>query len=76
MKVVVTGIAEDRIARGAADINREGGKAIAAQADRRESRALDRLADSTEKAFGRVRLFISNAGIETLGYSWERSAGV
>ena len=74
MKVVVSDIAEDRIARVAADINKDGGKAIAVPADVRDAKALDRLADAAEKAFGDVRLLINNAGIETLGYSWELSA--
>jgi len=74
MKVVVSDVAEDRIARVAADINKDGGKAIAVPADVRDAKALDRLADAAEKAFGDVRLLINNAGIETLGYSWELSA--
>ncbi len=74
MKVVVSDIAEDRIARVAADINKDGGKAIAVPCDVRDAKALDRLADAAENAFGDVTFLMNNAGIETLGFVWELSA--
>jgi NAD(P)-dependent dehydrogenase (short-subunit alcohol dehydrogenase family) len=35
--------------------------------------ALDRLAATTHENFGDVRLLVNNAGIETLGFTWELS---
>lgn len=55
----------------AAAIEAEGGKAEAIVVDVSRPEELDRLADHVFSAYGGVRLLVNNAGIETIGYSWE-----
>jgi NADP-dependent 3-hydroxy acid dehydrogenase YdfG len=74
MTVVLADIAADRIAALAAEIEAGGGRALAVPTDVSDPGALDRLAARTHEAFGDVTLLVNNAGIETLGYSWELSA--
>ena len=74
MTVVVADIdraAAEAIADG---IRAAGGKAEAMQVDVSRHAELDRLAEDVFTRRGPVRLLINNAGIETLGYSWEISA--
>jgi NAD(P)-dependent dehydrogenase (short-subunit alcohol dehydrogenase family) len=71
MTVVLADIARDRIEKVAADIERAGGTALPVVTDVSDPAALDALADTTFDTFGSVRLLINNAGIETLGLSWE-----
>jgi NADP-dependent 3-hydroxy acid dehydrogenase YdfG len=71
MTVVLADIAKDRIDKVAADIVAEKGKALAVPTDVSKPEALEALADAAYNAFGEVRLLINNAGIETLGYTWE-----
>jgi NAD(P)-dependent dehydrogenase (short-subunit alcohol dehydrogenase family) len=71
MKVVLADIAQQRIDTVAADITAAGGTALCVVTDVSDPRALDALADRTYEAFGSVRLLVNNAGIETLGLSWE-----
>lgn len=48
------------------DIERAGGRAIAVQADVSDRRAVQRLFDATERAFGGIDVVVSNAGIMRL----------
>lgn len=48
-----------------------GGRAEAVQVDVSRAEELDRLADHVHTRHGPVRLLINNAGIETVGYTWE-----
>ena len=48
-----------------------GGKAEAQSVDVSRPEELDRLAELVFDRYGEVRLLINNAGIETVGYSWE-----
>lgn len=48
-----------------------GGKAEALVVDVSRPDELDRLADHVFGTHGAVRLLVNNAGIETIGYSWE-----
>ncbi|WP_298196956.1 SDR family NAD(P)-dependent oxidoreductase [Novosphingobium sp.] len=48
-----------------------GGQAEAVRVDVSQPEELDRLADHVFAAHGEVRLLINNAGIETVGYTWE-----
>lgn len=73
MRVVLADIAADRIERVAADIGAKGGAALAVPTDVADPSALDRLADCAYAAYGDVCLLVNNAGIETLGFSWELS---
>jgi NAD(P)-dependent dehydrogenase (short-subunit alcohol dehydrogenase family) len=71
MKVVLADIATARIEALAAEIRAAGGEALPVTTDVSDPAALDRLAEKTRAAYGPVRLLINNAGIETLGFSWE-----
>lgn len=71
MNVVLADVAEDRIVQLAADIEAGGGVALPVATDVTEIAALERLADAAYDRFGEVRLVVNNAGIETIGYSWE-----
>lgn len=71
MTVVVTDIAEEKAEGVAADIRAAGGKADVLKADVSQPAELDRLAETVFARHGAVRLLINNAGIETIGNSWE-----
>jgi short-subunit dehydrogenase len=74
MKVALADVAADRIQRVAADINDQGGQAVALPTDVTDRHALERLADSAYDAFGDVTLLVNNAGIESIGFIWETPA--
>ena len=74
MKVVLADIVAERIERVAEAIKAAGGTAVPIPTDVTDRRALERLADAAYDHFGEVRLLINNAGIETIGYTWEISA--
>lgn len=76
MKVVLADVAADRIERVAADIRAGGGTALPVPTDVTDRNAIERLADTSQNAFGDIRLLVNNAGIETIGYSWEIPADV
>lgn len=71
MTVVVTDINEEGAARTVAEIEAAGGKAEALRVDVSQPEELDRLAETVFARHGEVRLLINNAGIETVGYTWE-----
>jgi len=71
MKVVLADIAIDRASAVAADIEAQGGKALAVKTDVTSIADLEALADTAYGTFGDVALAINNAGIETIGYSWD-----
>ena len=71
MKVVLADIAADRIERVAGAIQEAGGIALPVPTDVTDRHALERLADAAYDHFGEVRLLVNNAGIETIGYTWE-----
>ncbi len=50
----------DKVAK---EITRDGGKAIAAQANLSKREDIERLFDETKKAFGRLDILVNNAGI-------------
>jgi NAD(P)-dependent dehydrogenase (short-subunit alcohol dehydrogenase family) len=52
-------------------ITAAGGRAQALAVDVAQPAELDRLAERVFDAFGAVRLLVNNAGIETIGNSWE-----
>lgn len=74
MKVVLADIATARIEALAAELKGNGAEALAVTTDVSDAAALDRLADITHETYGAVRLLVNNAGIETLGYTWELPA--
>ncbi len=71
MTVVVADIDQAGAARVAAEIVAAGGTAEAIVADVSKHAELDRLADLVFEKYGKVRLLVNNAGIETLGFCWE-----
>ena len=71
MTVVVTDINGAAAEAVAQEIRDAGGKAEARVVDVSKPAELDRLADDVFAAHGSVRLLINNAGIETIGYTWE-----
>lgn len=71
MQVIVTDIAADRAEAVAADIRAKGGRAEARVLDVSRPAELDALAADLFDRYGAVRLLVNNAGIETIGYSWE-----
>lgn len=71
MPVVLADIAVDRIERVAGDIAATGGTALAVRTDVTRIADLEALADAAYGAFGDVALVVNNAGIESIGYSWE-----
>lgn len=71
MTVAVVDVAEERATSVTAEIRNGGGQAHAMVADVSKPDALDRLATEVAQQLGDVRLLINNAGIETVGYSWE-----
>lgn len=71
MTVIVTDVSKDRAEQVAGQIAAAGGKAEALVIDVSRPLELDRLADHVFAAHGNVRLLVNNAGIETIGYSWE-----
>lgn len=71
MTVVVTDINEAAAAETVAAIVAAGGRAEAEKVDVSIPEELDRLAELVFARHGEVRLLINNAGIETVGYTWE-----
>jgi len=71
MTVIVTDIDEARARAVAAEIESTGGRAEAIQVDVSRPEALDALAADIFARHGSVRLLVNNAGIETLGLTWE-----
>lgn len=76
MRVVLADIAADRIEKVAAEIRAEGGEALPVPTDVGDPRSIERLAATTHETYGDVTLLANNAGIETLGFSWELPASV
>ena len=58
----------------AQEIRAGGGEALTVETDVSDPAALDRLAARVHEHWGDVRVLVNNAGIETLGFSWELSA--
>ena len=71
MTVIVTDIDEARATTVAREIEAAGGKAEAIRLDVSRPETLDALAEDVFARHGAVRLLVNNAGIETIGLSWE-----
>jgi NAD(P)-dependent dehydrogenase (short-subunit alcohol dehydrogenase family) len=74
MHVVVTDVNLDAAEKVAAEIRTKGGKAEALKVDVSIPAELDALAETMFTKHGGVRVLVNNAGIETMGNSWEVSA--
>lgn len=71
MTVVVADVDLDRAEAIAGEIRAAGGLADPIRVDVSRAEELDRLAETVHARHGDVRLLVNNAGIETIGYSWE-----
>lgn len=71
--VVLVARRADRLKALKDEIESEGGKAIAADADVTDSAAMTRAFDAAEKAFGTVTILVNNAGIAHGGRAVEMS---
>jgi NAD(P)-dependent dehydrogenase (short-subunit alcohol dehydrogenase family) len=76
MSVVLADVARERIERVAGEFRAGGGLAWPIPTDVADPAAHDRLAASVHERLGDVRLLVNNAGIETLGLTWELPAEV
>jgi NADP-dependent 3-hydroxy acid dehydrogenase YdfG len=74
MTLVLADIDLDRVQALAADLQAQGSEALALAVDVSKAAQLDQLAQTVHARFGDVRLLINNAGVETIGNSWELSA--
>lgn len=71
MMVVVADVDLTRAETTAREIRSAGGLADPICVDVSRAEELDRLAETVHARHGDVRLLVNNAGIETIGYSWE-----
>lgn len=71
MHVIVTDVSAERAEAVAQDIRAKGGKAEAMVVDVSRPAELDRLAAAVFAKHGAVRLLVNNAGIETIGFTWD-----
>jgi len=71
MNVVLADVSRDRIEQVAVSIDPTGAGVLPVVTDVTDIAALERLADAAYDRFGEVRLVVNNAGIETIGFSWE-----
>ena len=76
MKVALADVNLERMERVAADLRAHGATALTIPTDVTDPAAIDRLAATVHEKLGDVRLLMNNAGIETLGLSWELSTEV
>jgi short-subunit dehydrogenase len=71
MKVVLADVSQQRLDVLAADLRSKRGEVLPIVVDVSKPTELDRLATEVHSTWGDVRLLINNAGIETIGNSWE-----
>ncbi len=71
MKVVLADIDTQRLQELNAELNQQGCNVLAVVTDVADAASMAALADKTRSHFGDVTLLVNNAGIETLGFSWE-----
>lgn len=71
MKVVLADINEQSLQQLASQLSEQGCAVLAVTADVADADSMIALATKTREQFGDVTLLVNNAGIETLGFSWE-----
>lgn len=76
MRVVLADVSLQRAESVAEEIRAKGGEALAVHTDVSQPESLEALAAVTRERFGDVTLLVNNAGIETLGFTWELPADV
>ena len=75
MNVVLADISAERLDAVAADLRADGCAALTVPTDVRDAAAVDALADAAYAEFGSVTVLLNNAGLESLGYTWEVPVG-
>lgn len=71
MNVVLADISAERIDAVADDLRADGHAVLAVPTDVRDAAAVDVLADAAYDEFGSVTVLLNNAGLESLGYTWD-----
>ncbi|MGF7120128.1 SDR family NAD(P)-dependent oxidoreductase [Rhodococcus sp. AG1013] len=71
MNVVLADISAERIDAVADDLRADGHAVLAVPTDVRDAAAVDALADAAYDEFGSVTVLLNNAGLESLGYTWD-----
>ncbi|OBJ04451.1 oxidoreductase [Mycobacterium alsense] len=71
MTVVLADIDADAVAAVRDELRAAGATAIGVTCDVRDPDAVERLAETTYRDVGAVRLLVNNAGVEQFGYLWD-----
>ncbi|WP_406502035.1 SDR family NAD(P)-dependent oxidoreductase [Streptomyces sp. NBC_01590] len=71
MKLVLADIAEDRLAAVVQGLAADGAEVEGVVTDVADPASVEALAEQAYERFGTVDLLLNNAGIMTMGYSWE-----
>ncbi|NKZ80273.1 SDR family NAD(P)-dependent oxidoreductase [Prescottella equi] len=71
MNVVLADVAAERLDAVAADLRADGAAVLAMPTDVRDAAAVDALAEAAYAEFGEVTVLLNNAGLESLGFTWE-----
>lgn len=71
MNVVLADVAADRLDAVASGLRAGGAAVLAVPTDVRDASAVDALADAAYAEFGEVTVLLNNAGLESLGFTWE-----
>ncbi|MEU1525422.1 SDR family NAD(P)-dependent oxidoreductase [Nocardia rhamnosiphila] len=71
MQIVLADLSAARIDALAADLRAAGRSVLAVPTDVRDQAAVEALAEATYDEFGEVTVLLNNAGIESVGYTWE-----
>ncbi|NKV32878.1 SDR family NAD(P)-dependent oxidoreductase [Rhodococcus hoagii] len=71
MDLVLADISAERLDAVAADLRAAGHTVVAVPTDVRDPASVDALADTAYAEFGSVTVLLNNAGLESLGFTWE-----
>lgn len=71
MNLVLADISAERLESVAADLRADGHSVLAVPTDVRVAAEVDALADAAYSEFGSVTLLANNAGLESVGYTWD-----
>lgn len=71
MAVVLADISAERVTAVAEDLRAQGHSVLAVPTDVTDAAQVDALAAAAYAEFGAVTLLVNNAGLESVGYTWE-----
>ena len=71
MAVVLADISAERLTAVLEDLRAQGHSVLAVPTDVTDAAQVDALADAAYAEFGAVTLLVNNAGLESVGYTWE-----